>query len=113
MQVPAQSPRNRANVSRLAEVVPPLHWRIARSFYGRTESCADAITSHMFLAENFECTDLHAIARKNVQLQALIYFDKMEFRPGSRCFIRNAGRQEPATDVVLPLSFFISGRSGG
>ena len=45
---------------------------------GRAEICADAITSHMFSAENLECTDLHAIACKSVQLEEQIFFDKAE-----------------------------------
>jgi hypothetical protein len=33
----------------------------------------------MFLAEDFECSDLRAIACKPLQLQAQIYFDKKGF----------------------------------
>jgi hypothetical protein len=45
---------------------------------GRAHDRADHETSHMFLAGNFECTDLRAIACNGAQLQALIYFDKAE-----------------------------------
>src|SRR5688500_3435092 len=59
--------------------LPRNSMRHSSYFHDRAESRADAITSHMFLAENLDCTDLRAIACKSAQLQALIYFDRTEF----------------------------------
>jgi hypothetical protein len=42
---------------------------ILDSYQRRAEAGADGKTSHMFLAENFECTPLHAIACKSAQLE--------------------------------------------
>jgi hypothetical protein len=74
------SPRGRGKLWRIGTHAIPADvdgatFLPVKSFVGfiisvRADSCADGKTSHMFLAKNFECTPLRAIACKSAQIQA-------------------------------------------